>query len=332
MSLIIDPWMLWQPGINAGTPLWTSRLDGTISLGTPDYVPPGVPTTPYYFRSDWSGSDSRGNGKPELQTALQSNVLQQMYYTIVTPNDVGSPPTLADRSAVWDFAIAPSDFSGGVGNKLVMTQKIRSWPEWDGFRPQAANIFTRTQNIQLYDLCVRKKIRIPANMADVLSGSPGLGWCEFDAIKCSHDIGTTVDFRFSFQMAKKSGESGLRFMAQLDRGTGGTPVDIYPLYSPEGSCNPGDDYQMEYFISRPRTGGNTNLVDGVFQFVMTNLRTKEKHVVVNAKGGIFFGVNNGQMSLFYHYLMYTGGFPTTGQFVLEVADLEYWSTPPAPLV
>lgn len=311
--------------------LWTSRLDNTFSLGTMDYVPSGVPTVPYYNRSDFSGTDSMGNGKTSLQTALQSTVLWQAYKTIVDPTDVSSPPVLTDFTDVIDFTIAANDAPGGKGNKLIMTQKKRSATKWTGFRPQAASVTTRTQNVPLNSLYVRKKIKIPSNMVDVLSGSATVGWCELDAIKCSPDFGTTVDLRYNVQAQKLQGESGLRFVSQIDRGTGSTNV-ITPGTSTEGFCNPGDWFLMEYYIRRPATGGYNNTTDGLFQVVMTNLNTLAREVILDQRGGIAFGLSNGQLSLFYQYLQYTGGFPSVGTFVLEVAEVEYWDMPPNALI
>jgi hypothetical protein len=319
--------------MNSAKLLWSCKLDGSISMGTPDYVPPGVPSTPYYFRSDWSGSDSAGNGKTQLQTALGSNVLWQNYYILVNPDDVVTTTT-ADLTAVFDFSIATNDLIGGTGNKIVMTQKKRSSTKWDSStsRPQAGMFTTLIQANQVYDLYVRKIFKVPSNMAAVLAGAPSIGWCEYDAIKCSHNLGSTVDLRYSFQISKLSGESGLRFMAQIDRGTGGTPLTGYPLYSAEGSCVPGNTYLMEYYIRRPRTGFASNTTDGLFQNVLTDLNTNTRYVVANVSGGVHFGVNSGQMSLFYHYLQYTGGFDTGNNFVLEMSNLEYWNKPPNGLI
>lgn len=313
--------------------LWTCKLDGTISMGTPDYVPPGVPTTPHYFRSDWSGSDRLGSGKTQLQAALGGNVNWQNYYIIVTPTDIVST-TIADLTAVFDFSIVANDLPGGTGNKLVMTQKKRSSTKWDNSTssPQAGMYITLTQENQVYELYVKKLFKVPSNMSAVLSGAPSTGWCEYDAIKCSHNFGSTVDLRYSFQIYKRQGESGLRFITQIDRGGGATPLPGYPLQSPEGSCIPGDTYKMEYFIKRPRSGFAANTTDGLFQHVMTNMRTKERFEVANVKGGVHFGVNSGQLSLFYHYLQYTGGFDTGTNLVFEVSDLEYWNAPPNALI
>lgn len=320
--------------VNQPKLLYTFRADNSINLGTLDYVPPGVPTVPYYAKSDITGSDSMGNGKTQLQTALNSTVNWQYANIIVTPDDVGSPATLADFAAVYTKTISANDMPGGKGNKFTLTQLKRSSAKWaDTSRPQSLIFTTRTQNNPLNTLYVRKKITIPSNMIAVLSGSASIGWCETDAIKCSHDIGNTVDLRYSNQVFKKQGESGLRFMAQIDRGTGGSPVSAtYPKLSAEGSCIPGDTYLMEYFIKRPATGGASNLTDGLYQVVYTNLRTNERFEVCNEVGGIHWGVNNGQFSLFYHYLSYTGGFDAPNPFVLEFSDLEYWDMPPNALI
>ena len=314
--------------------LWTSRLDNSVSLGTLDYVPPGVPTVPYYAKSDITGTDTMGNSKTQLETALNSTVNYQYANIIVTPDDVGSPTTLADFAAVYDVSILPNDFPGGKGNKLKIVQKKRSSTKWSGFRPQGLIFTTRTQNAALNTLYVRKKIKIPSNMVDVLSGSASVGWCEIDAIKCSHDIGNTVDLRYSIQVFKLSGESGLRFICQIDRGSGGTIIDTstYPKQTVEGACNPGDTYLLEYYIKRPATGGASNQTDGLYQVVITNLVTNQRYEIANVVGGTHWGVNNGQFSLFYHYLSYTGGFPSSGTFDLEIADLEYWNRPPNALI
>lgn len=165
----------------------------------------------------------------------------------------------------------------------------------------------------------------------IITGISSYTWAEIDAIKCSHDLGNTVDLRYNVQVQKLFGETGLRFVAQIDRGTGGTPV-ITPGMTAEGTCIAGDWYQMEYYIRRPSTGGFNNLTDGLFQVIMTNLRTLQRLVVLDQHGGIAFGLNNGQLSLFYHYLQYTGGFPAAGNYVLEIADVEYWNKPPNALI
>lgn len=336
--------------------LATHFFDG--SIGYPS--PPTASGNRYYY-SDATGVDGYGHGSSTIKNILNSattgvNIRRETI--LVSPTDTyatgGGDVVFGDYRdipAVFDHSIVPNDMPGGKGNKIVITQLKRSAQEWKDSYPQTQLMFMRRdwQN-PLPTLCYAFKMKLPANMIDVLADNPSYqGWSEQLAIKSNID-NTLTDRRLALKTVREAGESQLRFRLDFDiyknalPGTivAGVPVatgsvlpagptNFWYLESALGAAIPGDIYQI-YIYFKPPAGDYTDTTTGLVQILIVNL-SKNTIALSGQKSGVAMkGYYNYEMARIYTHAIYTGGWPSSGNIQFEYSDFQFWSRPPLFLV
>lgn len=287
-----------------------------------------------YYYTDITGSDSFGYGPASLSSVLNSTgyIRREM---ILAPADVVAN-TWADIATVFDVQTVANDFPGGIGNKVVMTQLNRTSAEWTIGKPQMwnATYVRNTFTNPIPPLCYRWQMKLPSNMIDVLSGNAGgIGWCENFALKANNNDSIS-DSRLSLQTVKVLGESDLRFRISFDlfinyldgSATPGGPANLWYMQSALGAAIPGDVYDIYLYFKPPAS--NTDLVTGLCQILIVNLSKNTISFADEKYGEPMRGYNNYEIGRILTQSLYTGGFPTTGNFQMEYSGMQFWSCMP----
>jgi len=313
--------------------IWSSLFNGTIALATPTS---GDSLT---YTGNVTGADSNSHGVNTLDDAWQIAGGQAFYAQYL----LDAAGALSTRFVTTS---RPSTFVGGIGNEIEIKQVARSATEWSGSLPQCefvmelSNTYFDTSPVNEY-YC-SKMIRIPSNMIDVLDRPAGVewtvAWSVIEDVKCGPVA--TNDARIIINVLKVQGETGLRFRAALDNCgtdtlTGVNNGIIAGLNSDgvidygqtdESTAVPGKDYKIEYWIKR--SAGREDLTTGRFVAIATRMDTGERFTIINKTGGQFWGYHSHHFKRFFPIIVYTGGFPSSGDYTMVYSNIEYWSFSP----
>lgn len=306
----------------------TNLMDGLIAWPSP---PKGSAN---YYYTDITGADSFGNGPASISAALNSSgyIRREM---ILAPADVVAN-TWADIAPVFDVQIAANDFPGGVGNKTIMTQLSRTSAKWTIGKPQMwnATYVRNTFTNPLPPLCYRWQMKLPSNMIDVLAGnSGGQGWSEQFALKGNNNDSIS-DSRLSLHTTRLLGENELRFRVNFDlfiNRLDGSPISSGPsnlwyINSNLGAAIPGDVYDIYFYFKPPIN--NSDLVTGLCQILIVNLSKNVISFAGEKYGVPMRGYHNYEIGRILTQSLYTGGFPTAGNFQMEYSGMQFWSCMP----
>lgn len=326
------------PGSKGAKLLYTNYLDGTISYGalTKDPLSDAFYTETL---NSYSNRDSCGYGYGSaLFSALNCPGVDLRSENIIAAGDVGSPASTADVAAVWSKSITATDAPGCIGNKLTITQLKRTPAEWNNETPQYWGMVFYRYNVAtkaLPPLCYRFTVKTPTNLADVIHNhNTGYkGWMEIFAIKGTLDNANT-QHRLSIQLIREIGESGIRVYVRFDlfnkdmngnNISGGTPALLWGMLSDEGAIVPGNHY--DFYLYFDQRNDRTDL-SGVTKILVID-RTANTVAFQDSKTGVpTCGYDQGNGGRIFFYGLYTGGFPSTGNTVLEYSGCQIWDSMP----
>lgn len=217
MSLVVDPWMLWQPSINADVPvnIWGSRYDGSIALSAPYRV--GSSSDPwrnYYL--DITGTDSLGRKfsdaaniyGPGASTHIQS----------ITRNNIN----LVDFSDNNSVVLGPSTMPGVLGNQLTITHIVGPTPEGGNQTQPQTGAYIVNYGLNHVDMLAWEiYFRLPANLFDILKETSIVSNAHFIqlcGIKTSGYAGSinAGDYRLTLSILKRSSPARLVWRLQGD--------------------------------------------------------------------------------------------------------------------
>ena len=334
------------PGGKGAKLLYTNYLDGTISYGA--LTAAGLSVQLYTQSLDYgSNRDSCGYGYGNsLFNALNTpNGVAIRAEIIIASGDVGSPASASDVDAVWSKSISATDAPGCIGNKLTITQLKRTPAEWNNEKPQYwGMVFYRYQasanaipQLALPPLCYRFTVKTPTNLADVLYNPGYNGWMEIFAIKGTL-VNDNTQHRLSIVLNRGNGESGIRVYVRFDlfnkdmsgnNISGGTPTLLWGMLSDEGAIVPGNHY--DFYLYFDQRNDRTDLT-GLTEILVID-KTTNTVAFQDSKTGVptcgYDQANGGRIFL---YGLYTGGFPSSGNIVMEYSGCQIWDSMPINLL
>lgn len=325
------------PGGKGSELLYTNYLDGTISYGA--LTATGTSVTNYMQSLNYgSNRDSCGYGYGDaLFNALNTpSGVDLRAENIIAAGDVGSPASTADVAAVWSKSISATDAPGCIGNKLTITQLKRTPAEWNNETPQYWGMIFYRYNVStnaLPPLCYRFTVKTPTNLADVIYNPGSRGWMEIFAIKGTLDNANT-QHRLSIVLNRENGESGIRVYVRFDlfnkdmNGndiSGGAPTLLWGMLSDEGAIVPGNHYDFYlYFDQRNNRADLTGLTEILVIDKTTNIVAFQ-----DSKTGVpTCGYDQANGGRIFFYGLYTGGFPSSGNIVMEYSGCQIWDSMP----
>lgn len=326
------------PGGKGPELLYTNYLDGTISYGA--LTATGTSVTNYMQSLNYgSNRDSCGYGYGDaLFSALNTpSGVDLRAENIIAAGDVGSPASTADVAAVWSKSISATDAPGCIGNKLTITQLKRTPAEWNNETPQYWGMIFYRYNVATHalpPLCYRFTVKIPTNFADVLDNPGSRGWAELWAIKGTLDNGNN-QHRISITLIRENGESGIRVYVRFDlfnkhmdgtaiSGSGG-PVLLWGMMSDEGVIVPGNHY--DFYLYFDQRNSRTDLT-GVTKILVIDKTTNTLAFQDSKTGVPTCGYDQANGGRIFFYGLYTGGFPSSGNTVLEYSGCQIWDSIP----
>lgn len=326
-------------GGNNARLLWSCYFNNGIAFDTPDNSP-----TIYYYVGAVTGVDSNSHGAATINNAFGVTGYTGKLEMTYIMDDILVDHPLSDR---FTQTIRPSTFPGGIGNEIEINQLARvTYAPWTVSKPQMElqlllNNATQCRN----EYYCSKFVEIPSNLGDWFNNAGGVSWLVIEDVKCG--TSTDNDMRLTIDVIRRAGDTGYRFRSQLDDcGTniltgvsGGAPggLDIiYPGGVPtvdaidyndtdEGSVTPGSRYHLEYWIKR--SADSSDLTTGRFVAVATDMSTGVRQTLINKTGGQFWGYHSYHFQRFFPALVYTGGFPASGNVTMKFSNIEYWTKP-----
>lgn len=325
------------PGGKGAKLLYTNYLDGTISYGA---LTKASDTLYTETLNNYSNRDTCGYGYGNalfsaLNCALSGVDLRSE--NIIAAGDVGSPASTADVAAVWSKSISATDAPGCIGNKLTITQLKRTPTEWNNETPQYWGMVFYRYNVAtnaLPPLCYRFTVKTPTNLADVIYNPGSRGWMEIFAIKGTLDNANN-QHRVSIVLNRENGESGIRVYVRFDlfnkRMDGTTipgvtvPELLWGMMSDEGAIVPGNHY--DFYLYFDQRNSRTDLT-GVTKILVID-KTGNTVAFQDSKTGVpTCGYDQANGGRIFFYGLYTGGFPSTGNTVLEYSGCQIWDSMP----
>lgn len=325
------------PGGKGAKLLYTNYLDGTISYGA--LTAAGLSVTNYTQSLNYGGNrDSCGYGYGDsLFSALNTpSGVDLRAENIIASGDVGSPASTSDVAAVWSKSISATDAPGCIGNKLTITQLKRTPAEWNNETPQYWGMVFYRYNVgtnALPPLCYRFTVKTPTNLADVIYNPGSRGWMEIFAIKGTLDNANN-QHRVSIVLNRENGESGIRVYVRFDlfnkdmNGndiSGGAPTLLWGMLSDEGAIVPGNHY--DFYLYFDQRNNRTDLT-GLTEILVID-KTTDTVAFQDSKTGVpTCGYDQANGGRIFFYGLYTGGFPSTGNTVLEYSGCQIWDSMP----
>lgn len=324
------------PGGKGAKILYTNYLDGTISYGA---LTKASNTLYTETLNNYSNRDTCGYGYGSaLFSALNSALsgVDLRSENIIAAGDVGSPASTADVAAVWSKSISATDAPGCIGNKLTITQLKRTPAEWNNETPQYWGMVFYRYNVGtnvLPPLCYRFAVKIPTNFADVIYNPGSRGWMEIFAIKGTLDNANN-QHRLSIVLNRENGESGIRVYVRFDlfnkdmsgnNISDGTPTLLWGMLSDEGAIVPGNHYDFYlYFDQRNNRADLTGLTE-----ILVIDKTTNTVAFQDSKTGVpTCGYDQANGGRIFFYGLYTGGFPSSGNIVMEYSGCQIWDSMP----
>ena len=331
------------PGGKGAKLLYTNYLDGTISYGALTKAPD---SDAFYTETldSYSNRDSCGYGYgTALFSALNTpNGVDLRSENIIAAGDVGSPASSADVAAVWSKSITATDAPGCIGNKLTITQLKRTPAEWNnGSTPQYWGMVFYRYNasahaipqLALPPLCYRFTVKTPTNLADVLYNPGYNGWMEIFAIKGTL-VNANTQHRLSIVLNRGNGESGIRVYVRFDlfnKDMNGnnisddTPTLLWGMLSDEGAIVPGNHY--DFYLYFDQRNNRTDLT-GLTEILVIDKTTNTVAFQDSKTGVPTCGYDQANGGRIFFYGLYTGGFPSSGNIVMEYSGCQIWDSMP----
>ena len=179
-----DALSIFANNINTAPKLaFTHLFDSGVPLVADSALAKG---TDYFYTNLYTGNDSLGHSTTDFKNAVNTSSFYEREEVIIDPADVVSA-TYTDIAAVFSRSSAANDMPGGKGNKIVYTQNKRTDTIWGSKSyPQIWGTIGYRTNIttQLPPLRYSFQIKVPSNLADILTGRVGAGeWWEIFGIK-----------------------------------------------------------------------------------------------------------------------------------------------------
>ena len=329
------------PGGKGAKLLYTNYLDGTISYGALTKAP--YSNTLYTETlNSYSNRDSCGYGYGNaLFSALNSALgVDLRSENIIAAGDVGSPASTADVAAVWSKSISATDAPGCIGNKLTITQLKRTPAEWNNETPQYWCMVFYRYNVAtnaLPPLCYRFTVKTPTNLADVIYNPGSRGWMEIFAIKGTLD-NANIQHRLSIALNRGDGESGIRVYVRFDlfnkdmngnNISGGAPTLLWGMLSDEGAIVPGNHY--DFYLYFDQRNNRTDLT-GLTEILVIDKTTNTVAFQDSKTGVPTCGYDQANGGRIFFYGLYTGGFPSSGNIVMEYSGCQIWDSMPINLL
>lgn len=326
------------PGGKGPQLLYTNYLDGTISYGSATSAG-GSKTNYYQTLTSYSNRDTCGYGYGSaVFSALNSpSGIDLRAENIIASGDIVGAGSASDINAVWSKTITATDAPGCIGNKLVIEQLKRTPAEWNNETPQYWGMVFYRYNVStnaLPPLCYRFTLKIPDNFADVLDNPGYRGWAEIFAEKGTLDNNTN-QHRISIIIIRENGESGLRVYVRFDLfnklmdGTAITPATVpvllWGMMSDEGAIVPGRHY--DFYLYFNQRNDRTDLT-GVTKILVIDKTTNTVAYQDTKTGVPTCGYDQAGIGRIFMYGLYTGGFPSSGNIVMEYSGCQIWDSMP----
>lgn len=339
MNLIVDPWALWQPSINADVPIniWGSRYDGSIALSAP--YRSGSTTDPWLnFYLDVTGTDALGRAFSDASNVYGPGTTTHIQS--ITRNSIN----LVDFSDNNSIVLGPSSMPGVLGNQLTITHIVGATPEGTSTKPQTG-LYLMNYGLNHVDtLAWEIYFRLPANLADILKYDvSNAHFIQLCGIKTSGYNGSinAGDYRVSGQVLERAG-TGLVWRIQGDDyGNNATGSDWV-----SGGGSPHPEYDslvqnntffwfkeastsnvplavplvMKFFIQRPvryyiwipGSGYQQDTTTGITRLVVQRVDTGEVVFSHDQQGGVQMGKYNLPLARHNIALLYTLGKASSG--------------------
>ena len=315
--------------------LYTNYLDGTISYGALTKASNTLYTETLNYGSN---RDSCGYGYGDsLFSALNTpSGVDLRAENIIAAGDVGSPASTSDVAAVWSKSISATDAPGCIGNKLTITQLKRTPAEWNNETPQYwGMVFYRYMvgTNALPPLCYRFTVKTPTNLADAIYNPGSRGWMETFAIKGTLDNANN-QHRLGIMLNRGNGESGIRVYVRFDlfnkdmsgnNISGGTPTLLWGMLSDEGAIVPGNHY--DFYLYFDQRNNRTDLT-GLTEILVIDKTTNTVAFQDSKTGVPTCGYDQANGGRIFFYGLYTGGFPSSGNIVMEYSGCQIWDSMP----
>lgn len=293
--------------------------------------------TDYFYTNLYTGNDSLGHSTTDFKLAVDTAGFYEREEVIIDPLDVVAA-NYTDIAAVFTRASAVNDFPGGIGNKIIYTQNKRTDTIWGTHSyPQIWGTIGYRTNIttQLPPLRYSFQIKVPSNLADILTGRVGAGeWWEIFGIKANWDNSKT-DSRLTLMLRRDVNTRALYFQLQLTLFGYNSGTGTYSNYSAAWNLNsapdaliPGDIYKVDLYFKPPATNVD---MSGVAQILIINqskntiaMKDEKTNAQMMGDGEFGQGINMFNFGRIMCAGLYTGGFPATGNTRVEYGNIMIW--------